>query len=77
MDSKSQYLATKITPILEPLILDLLANQPKEPAEYMVNWLQQKYCKNKPAPQKSNQPDEEDKKKPGAPIERKKVIHAK
>ena len=47
MDPGLEYLNEKINPILEPLVIDLLAQQPSEPVEFIFEWLEQKYKRKK------------------------------
>ncbi len=55
MDSRIEYLKSNLSPLLEPLLLDLLAQRPPNPLEFMIDWL----VKKRGAQQK---PCEEDKK---------------
>lgn len=48
MDPNRQYLASKINPILEPLVADLLLQKPADPAEFIITWMHQKYGKSVP-----------------------------
>jgi len=47
MDANKTYLATKLDPILEPLVTELLLNKPSDPIEFMIKWLENKQKKNK------------------------------
>ena len=38
--NKQEYLETKIKPIMENLIFQLVLERPEEPAVYMIDWLQ-------------------------------------
>ena len=44
MDEKENrnYINTKIHPIFERLVIDLLLNKPEEPIDYMLDWLKDK-----------------------------------
>ena len=37
---KQEYLETKVKPIIENLIFQLICERPDNPADFMVNWLQ-------------------------------------
>ena len=37
---KQEYLETKVKPIIENLIFQLICERPDNPVEFMVNWLQ-------------------------------------
>ena len=37
---KQEYLETKVKPIIENLIFQLICEKPDNPVEFMVNWLQ-------------------------------------
>ena len=37
---KQEYLDTKIKPILENLVFQIICEKPEKPVDFMVNWLQ-------------------------------------
>lgn len=37
---KQEYLETKVKPIIENLIFQLICERPEKPVDFMVNWLQ-------------------------------------
>ena len=37
---KQEYLETKVKPIIENLIFQLICERPENPVDFMVNWLQ-------------------------------------
>lgn len=37
-----EYLTTKVTPVLEPLILELLAHRPADTLAFMAEWIQKR-----------------------------------
>ena len=39
MDPTKQYLATKLNPILEPLVTEMLSQKPNDPVEFMIAYL--------------------------------------
>lgn len=39
MQSGNEFLATKVTPVLEPMMVDLLMNKPEDPVAYMIKYL--------------------------------------
>ena len=65
MDANKQYLATKLNPILEPLITDILATKPNDPVSFMIDWLRKKFSRGK-AETLATAPFEEDKKAAGS-----------
>ena len=38
--SKQEYLETKVKPILENLIFQIICEKPNNPVEFMVDWLE-------------------------------------
>ena len=38
-NSKKEYLETKVKPILDELVFQLLCERPENPASYMIDWL--------------------------------------
>lgn len=47
MDPRLEYLSTKVTPLLEPLIIDLMIQQPAQPIEFIYQWISHKYKEKK------------------------------
>ncbi len=42
METAKDYLKTKVDPVVEPLMIDLLANKPADPVGFMLSWLNKK-----------------------------------
>ena len=38
-NNKKEYLETKVKPILDELVFQLLCERPENPASYMIDWL--------------------------------------
>ena len=38
-NTKKEYLETKVKPILDELVFQLLCERPENPASYMIEWL--------------------------------------
>jgi len=66
MDAKKEYLETKVSPILEPLVLDVLEQNPENLLDFMIDWLTKK--RENDAKQRIAQPVEEDKQKTAVPV---------
>ncbi len=47
MDANRHYLTNKLNPVLEPLIVEVLAAKPNDPVAFMLAWLKKKYAKAK------------------------------
>ena len=41
-NNKKEYLETKVKPILDKLVFQLLCEHPENPASYMIDWLKKK-----------------------------------
>jgi len=39
METAKDYLANKVTPLMEPLMVELLTQKPEDPVDFMLNWL--------------------------------------
>ena len=39
--NKKEFLSEKVTPILEPLVIDLLMKKPDDPVDFMISYLTQ------------------------------------
>ena len=64
MDANKQYLTTKIDPILEPMVTQILLDKPADPIEFMLRWLEKLQKKPKAEAKK----DKEISKQPAVPV---------
>lgn len=47
METTKEYLAQNVTPVMEPLMFDLLMHKPEDPLDFMINWLKENHGKPK------------------------------
>ncbi len=59
MDPTKQYLSSKLNPILEPMVTQILVEKPNNPAEFMIKWLEKQQKRPAGKPKSGGRPAED------------------